>query len=100
MRTIYEVDADGFMTYQTMEIDDTEEIPSGFIDVPLPTDNQGHQLPFWRPRWTGTEWVEDKTREEFEEEAMLESLNPTQQQITDAELEIKILNTLMEVDLI
>lgn len=41
-----------------------------------------------------------KTVEELNEEAMIESLNPTPQQIADAELEIKILNTLMEVEII
>lgn len=45
------------------------------------------------------EW-EDNIKRLAEEEALLEALTPTPQQIADAELEIKILNTLMEVELI
>ena len=68
MKTIYGIDADGFMTFETMEIDDTEESPVGFIDVSLPTDNLGNQLPFWKPQWTGTEWIETRPQEEIDEE--------------------------------
>ena len=108
-KTIYGIDAEGFMTYEVIEIEpigiDKEEnpiyeIPKYFVDVPLPSDEHGYQLPFYRPRWTGSEWVEEKKQAEFDEEALLESLNPTHHQIVDAQLEIKILNTLMEVELI
>lgn len=100
MKTIYGIDEQGFMTYETMEIGYEDDVPEGYVDTPLPTNKKGNQLPFWKPKWTGTEWVEGKTTEEFEEEAMLELLNPTPQEVSEAEFEIKILNTLMEVELI
>lgn len=66
-KTIYEIDKDGFMTYQTMEFDG-EELPDNFIDVPLPSDEKGNQLPFWKPKWTGEEWIEARPKEEIEKE--------------------------------
>ena len=100
MKTIYAIDKQGFMTYETVEIGYRDDVPAGYVDIPLPTDKNGNQLPFWEPKWTGTEWVEGKSIEEFEEEAMLELLSPTPKEVSEAELEIKILNTLMEVELI
>lgn len=73
-KTIYKIDSDGFMTYETVEIEpiDFEEdgtpvydIPSNFTDVPLPTDIEGKQLPFYRPKWMGTKWIEYMSQEEI-----------------------------------
>ncbi|MER2132583.1 MAG: hypothetical protein ABS896_09235 [Carnobacterium inhibens] len=76
-KTIYEIDADGFMTYVTLEIEPNDfdgdnnpvyVIPEGYAGVPLPSDEDGKQLPFWKPKWNGTEWVEARPIEEIEEE--------------------------------
>ncbi|KAA0941626.1 hypothetical protein FQ087_20955 [Sporosarcina sp. ANT_H38] len=76
------------------------EILDGYVDTPLPTDEKGWQLPFYLPRWTGEEWVEGKSQSEFDEEAFLDALIPSAEDIANAEFEIKILNILMEVELI
>lgn len=67
MKRIYEIDKDGIMTYDFLEVDENYEAPSNYVETPLPTDEHGHQLPFWRPKWTGEEWVESKSKEEIEE---------------------------------
>lgn len=78
MKTIYEIDADGFMIYSIpLEIEpigfDEEknpvyEMPEGYVDVPLPNVNTANGLGFWKPKWTGTEWVEARPKEEIEAE--------------------------------
>lgn len=74
-KQVYEVDDQGFMTYKTLEIEPitvSKEgepiyvIPEGYVDAPLPSDENG-QLPFYRPKWTGEEWVEDMPQEEIDE---------------------------------
>ena len=73
-KTIYQIDEEGFMTYETIEIKPSStdeednhvyEIPEGYVDTPLPSNEYG-QLPFYRPRWTGEVWVEDMSLEEIE----------------------------------
>lgn len=78
MKTIYEIDKDGYMTYSLpVEIypigvdDDFQpiyEIPEGYVDTPLPTDEDGIQLPFWRPKWDGEKWIEARPQAEIDEE--------------------------------
>jgi len=60
-------------------------------------------MPFYKPKWTGAEWVEGETEEEKaerEEKQLIESLKPSPQEIANAELEIKILTTLTELGVI
>lgn len=67
-KQIYKIDEDGCILFgEEITIDTQEEVPLGYIDVPLPTDNKEEQLPFYRPKWTGTEWIEDMTQEEIDE---------------------------------
>lgn len=66
------------------------EIPEGYVGTPLPTDENGGQLSFYRPKWTGTEWVEDKTQAEIDE--LNKPFLPTDteilgQQMTEREIE-------------
>ena len=77
MKTIYELDKDGIMTYNTIVIppDDYNSdgspvyiVPEGYAGESLPVDEDGKQLPFYRPKWTGEEWVEARPLEEIEEE--------------------------------
>lgn len=51
----------------------------------------------YQAKWTGTEWVEGRTTEEFEQEKLLQDLLPTAEEVQNAELEIKILELLQEV---
>lgn len=95
---VFEISEEGYIlgTY-VKEIDSggnlIEELPPNFVIV-RPQDG------LFRAKWTGTEWVEDKTQAEFEEDDFLESLTPTPEEIVNAEFEIKTLNILMEVGLI
>ncbi|MED4401352.1 hypothetical protein [Metabacillus fastidiosus] len=95
----YDVDESGLIVeYYLIEVDDEgtpiEEELEHLITAQLPQPN------FYRPKWTGTEWIEDKTQAEFDEEALLELLIPSITEIENAEFEIKILTILMEVELI
>lgn len=93
----YEIDDKGFIINNYYDNGDVE-IPDGCITVQLP-----QPMPFHKPKWNGTEWVEGEIEEEKgEREAnqLLESLKPTSSEIADAELEIKILTTLTELGVI
>lgn len=67
MKTIYEIDKDGYMTYRTEEFTG-EVLPEGFTDTPLPTDEAGNQLPFWRPKWDGKKWTEGRPQADIDKE--------------------------------
>lgn len=67
-KIIYGIDEKGFMTYETLEIGVSNEIPEGYIDIPLPTDAEGNQLPFWKPQWNGVEWIESRPKKDIETE--------------------------------
>lgn len=64
-KVIYKVGKDGFIDWDNVKtIKPTENVPEGYIDVPLPGNNESS---LYRPRWTGTEWIEDMSQEEIDE---------------------------------
>ena len=70
MKLIYKIDGNGYLVFGSEKsIDSIEELPQGYVDTPLPShvSKEEGQLPFYRPRWTGTEWIEDMTLEEIDE---------------------------------
>lgn len=92
---VYQVDENGFLVeiYVVDFNEDgtpVEELAEDIVTV-RPPDG------LYRAKWTGTEWVEDKTQEEFDYEESINALNPTQQEIDNAEFEIRVINILAEV---
>lgn len=84
---IFKIDENGIMQFgQDKFIEDTEEMPEGYTDVPLPCGEEGCQLPFYRPKWTGTEWVEDMSQEEIDALNNQPQLPSQEQRISDLEL--------------
>lgn len=64
-KVIYKIDDDGYVIWNEIKaIDENEEVPEGYIDTPLPGENEPS---LHRPRWDGEKWVEDMTQEEIEE---------------------------------
>lgn len=87
------------------EIDDNGRIiESHFIDAETNQNDRMITIEIPRdifiPIWNGYEWTEGKTQAEIEEDEYLNSLIPSAEEIEAAEFEIKILNILMEVELI
>lgn len=94
---VYEIDDKGFIINNYYDNGDVE-IPDGCITVQLP-----QPMPFHKPKWNGTEWVEGETEEEKaerEEKQLIESLKPSPQEIANAEIEIKILTMLAELEVV
>lgn len=93
----YEIDTQGFIVKSYLVGGDVV-VPSTTITVQLP-----QPLPFVKPKWNGKEWVEGETEEEKaerEEKQLIESLKPSPQEIANAELEIKILTMLAELEVV
>lgn len=89
-KRILKIDDNGFMQFgQDKIIEGMEEIPEGYIDIPLPCDESGYQLPFYRPRWTGTEWLEDMSQEEID--ALNNQPRPITQEQRISDLELLVL---------
>ncbi len=67
----------------------TESFPTGVVLI--------------KPKWNGVEWIEGETEEEKaerESQQLLESLKPTPEELANAELEIKLLTMLTELEVI
>ncbi|MFJ7731171.1 hypothetical protein ACIQXF_04680 [Lysinibacillus sp. NPDC097231] len=97
-RIAYIVDDNGFVidSYVVSSVD--EYVDGNVIVVRPPID-----VSFYKRKWDGSKWVEGETAEERaerESKLLIESLKPTPSEISDAELEIKILTTLTELGVI
>lgn len=95
LKTAYMVDDNGFIL-EVIVVDISETIPNNVVIDNI--ENYYHT-----PRWDGTVWVEGETAEEKAEreaQQMLESLKPSQNEIEDAELEIKMITMLTEMGVI
>lgn len=101
-KQVYQVDSDGFIEEVFLgEFDDKGHLidPIGeYVTTDLP-----QPLLFYRPKWDGTQWGEGATHEElakYKEQQLLENLKPSVQEITDADIEVKILTMLLEMEVI
>lgn len=93
----YKIDDEGFIL-DNYHIDGDVAVPEGCITVQLP-----QPLPFYKPKWNGTEWVEGESVEETDEresQQLLESLKPSAQEINDSELEIRFITILMDLGVV
>jgi len=95
LKQIYEIDTNGYIKkIYAVEFDGQRNPVAPLADNIVTVDPPNG---LYRAKWTGTEWVEDKSKEEFEAEELLNDLIPTTEQIKNAEIEIKILTLLQEV---
>lgn len=87
---IYKIDDNGFLLFgEDMFIDESEQMPNDYISVPLPTDEQDNQPPFYKPKWNDTEWVEGATQEEIDELTKVEPSPPTiEEQLAEKDAQI------------
>lgn len=101
LNIVYELHPNGrIMEYHSAELDDDgniiDEDKKSFIAIPAPSIL--HQ-----PKWDGEQWVEDETQEERdirEEQQLMDSLVPSQDDLIDADLEIKTITLLMDMGVI
>lgn len=98
-KQVYEVDDNMYLKeIFVADIDEhgniLDEDKQGFITVDFPSN-------LFKPKWNGIEWVEGETEEEKAEreaQQLLESLKPSPTEIADAELEIKLITILTELE--
>lgn len=64
---IYKIDENGYLQFEyDEEINEGEVVPEGFTAVPLPKDDLGNQLPFYKPKLVNDKWIEGATQEEID----------------------------------
>lgn len=89
---VFKIDDEGYFVVVT-HIKQGEQVDFNYVTSPLP---QG----LYKAKWTGTEWIEGKTEEEFLEEAFLVAINPSMQALAKAERELEVIELLIEMGLI
>lgn len=92
------IDENGYIVDSILVTCEKEGVEGNVVTVPQPDD-----ISFYKRRWDGVQWVEGETAEEKAEreaQQMLESLKPSQNEIEDAELEIKMITMLTEMGVI
>ncbi|AVK96737.1 hypothetical protein FCT18_20870 [Lysinibacillus sphaericus] len=101
-KQVYQVDSDGFIEEVFLgELDEEGNLIDPVGDYV--TTNLPQPLPFYRPKWNGVQWVEGGTEEELakhKEQQLLKNLKPSVEEIMDADLEVKILTMLLEMEVI
>lgn len=91
---VIKIDEQGFVI-GIEHINQDEQVDFNYVSVSPP------QTPsFFKAKWDGKKWVEGKPQEEIDFEQLLKSLQPTQQNLDAADLEIKILTLLLEMEVI
>lgn len=90
-KVIYKIDENGYLLFGNDNvIEENVKVPIGYIDTPLPTDLEGNQLPFYRPKWTGTKWIEDMTQEEIDELNNQPKKTTTEDYLLDLDLRVSM----------
>lgn len=103
LKIVHEVDEKGYVIEKYVGEFKDGKLISNFEDKKIVTVDFPQPSPFFRPRWNSVEWVEGETEEERNERESLlsfELLKPTQQELDDAQLEIKVLTLLSELEMI
>lgn len=99
-KQVYEIDGKGFIKEIYVA-----EFDNGHI---LDADKQNYisidpPHGYYKAKWIGTEWVEGETAEEKAEREMIDKiqdLQPSQTELEDAKMEIKVLTLLLVLELI
>lgn len=84
---IIKIDKDGYYVEDVIINSQNPEYPEFYTEIRLPVDEDGNQLPFYRPLWDGEKWVEDMSQEEIDD-LVNQSRLPTREE----ELELKLAN--------
>lgn len=106
-REIYQLDENGFISeiYLGSFDEDGKLIDPIFNDedIIICLTTLPQPLLFNKPKWNGSEWVEGESEEEKTEreaQQLLESLKPSPSEIANAELEIKVITMLTELEVV
>ena len=84
MIVVSKIDENGYFVEDVI-VKEGEEIPSDCIETRLDTTEKG----YYRPRWTGTEWIEDMTEEQLDElNNQPREITEEQQRLLDLEMAI------------
>lgn len=88
-KEVYEIDEDGFII-ELYLIGPDDQLPEGnIVPIDLPQPN------FYRPKWSGEEWVEGATQEEIDEMTKVEPQPPTETEQRLADLELMMTELMM-----
>lgn len=89
-KKLIRIDDNGFILFGEdliVEKDFNNGELQGYVETPLPTDSEGNQLPFHKPKWNGAAWIEGATQEEIDELTKVVPSPPTEMEILKQRLE-------------
>lgn len=102
----YKLDDNGYILDNYLgELDEDGKIIGEFNDLGINYcfECLPQPLPYYRPKWNGSQWVEGETQEEKELREFNElqyKLKPTEEELEEAKLEIKTIEILKSVGVI
>lgn len=99
-KTIYKIDDAGFLIWESATLVSEGEQLDDYINTPLPKDELDRFISFYKPYWTGEEWIEGKTEGEFLEDEFLASLQPSKDEVEKAERQLETIELLIELEVI
>ena len=86
---VIKIDDNGFFIEDVI-LDSTDSLDKNMVIDSCPAG-------LYKPRWTGSMWVEGKTQDEFIEDAFLSALQPSTKDIEIAERELEVIDLLLDL---
>lgn len=101
IKVVYEIDNQGFIIERRVGEFVEEVLVTDFDGRNIITSDLPYPLEFFKPKWNGVEWVEGEPEEEKanrDAQQALMVLQPTAEELANAEFEIKVIKLLSELE--
>lgn len=93
MKKVIEIDEYGFYVKDVLIDMESDVYPEFYTECSFPKDEDNEQLPFYKPKWNGSEWLETLSEEDI---SVLESQDNKLDELSLLKLQNKALSDRQE----